>query len=116
MTIDVPAWRRVVKSVVEGVADEAMQRRAWFGFGPEIASPGEHVDMLFGDVAIEEFLARTDTGLDELQIAAGWRLVARIEELLEEAKAEEWMDPNYLIDDPRWRAIRTAAAEFAEGL
>lgn len=116
ITVNVTAWRRVVKGVVEGIVDEAMQRRAWFGAGPEIASPGEAVDQFFGDAAIEDFLARSDNGLDEAQTAAGRRLVALMEDLLKETKPEEWMDPDYMIANPRWKAIRAAASEFATGL
>jgi hypothetical protein len=114
MTVDINVWRQRVKEVVEGIADEALQRRAWFGAGPEEYTPAEAVEMFFGNAAMEEFLARADNGLDDAQTAAGWRLFTLMDSLTRGTKAEHWTDPSYLIDEPRWKVIRAAAAEFAK--
>lgn len=116
MTADINTWRQLVKDAVESIADEALQRRAWFGAGPEVYSPTEAIEQFFSNAAIEEFLTRPDNGFDDAQTTAGWRLVRLVEGLLEETPYEQWSDPSYLIDEPRWKAIRTAAGEFSKAL
>ena len=111
MTVNIAAWRSVIKGVVESISDEAMQRRAWFGAGPEVWSPDEAFNQFFGDAAIEDFLARGDNGLDEAQSAAGRRLLALMDKLSKDTP--DRISPAELIDDPRWKAVRAAAKEFA---
>ena len=110
MAIDVKAWRRVVEQTVDGLADEAMQRRAWFGLGPEESSPDEEFCMFFGDAAIEEFLEREDTGLTANQLEAGHHLVTLMRKLSD--GTPDHIKPADLIDDPRWQKVRQAAARF----
>lgn len=110
MAVDVKAWRRVVEQVVDGLADEALQRRAWFGVGPEESSPDEEFCMFFGDAAIEEFLDRDDVGLSASQLAAGRHLLKLMRELSDQTP--DHIEPADLIDDPRWRRVRQAAARF----
>src|SRR5215204_168034 len=110
MPVDLKSWRRVVEQTVAGIADEALQRRAWFGIGPEESSPDEEFCMFFDDAAIEEFLERDDTGLNEEQVEAGKHLVKLMGELADQTP--EHVEPEDLIDDPRWQAIRKAAARF----
>ena len=110
MAVDLDTWRNVVKQVVGGIADEALQRRAWFGIGPEVSSPDEEFCQFFDDVAIEEFLARADTGLDAKQLKAGKQLLKLMRELSDQTP--EHIMPSDLIDDPRWRKIRETAARF----
>jgi hypothetical protein len=110
MAVDVKAWRRIVEQTVDGIADEALQRRAWFGIGPEESSPDEEFCMFFGDAAIEEFLDRHDVGLDAKQIEAGRHLLKLMRGLSDETP--DHIEPADLIDDPRWQNIRKAAARF----
>jgi hypothetical protein len=110
MAVDMPAWRRTVEEVVSGIADEALQRRAWFGIGPEQSSPDEEFCMFFDDAAVDEFLDRHDTGLDERQRKVGKHLVKLMQELSNQTP--EHVEAADLIDDPRWKKIRKAAARF----
>jgi len=110
MAVNLNAWRTVLKQVVDGIADESLQRRAWFGIGPEISSPDEMFNQFFGDAAIEDFLKRSDTGLNDLQLEAGRYLTKLMRELSKQTA--EHLDPANLIDDPRWRKVREAAARF----
>jgi len=110
MAVDLDAWRNVVKEVVGAIADESYQRRAWFGVGPEESSPDEGICQFFGYAAIEEFLDRNDKGLRATQIKAGRHLVKLMSQLA--AQTPEHIEPSELIDDPRWRKIREAAARF----
>ena len=111
MPIDLIAWRNVIKQVVDGIADESLQRRAWFGVGPEQSSPDDEFNQFFGDAAIEDFLKRDDTGLNDLQIEAGRHLTRLMRQLSKETP--EHIEPSNLIDDPRWRKIREAASRFS---
>jgi len=107
-----PAWRKVVEQVVRGLADEDMQRRAWFGVGPEVSSPGEEFNAFFDDAAIEAFLARSDNGLSALQLEAGRNLVNQM--LVYSERLPECPDASEVFDDPVWSEIRRAAARFSK--
>jgi hypothetical protein len=110
MAVDLNAWRTVLKQVVGAIADEELQRRAWFGIGPEESTPDEDICQLFGDAAIEEFLDRTDTGLNQAQLEAGRHLLELMRQLSDQTPSH--IEPDDLIDDPRWREIREAATHF----
>lgn len=111
--MNISAWRKVVEQGVDGIADEELQRRAWFGIGPEESSPEETINQFFGDASIREFLDHKDSGLNDIQIEAGKKLVALMEGLLKDLpKYGKFIDPSKLIDDPRWISIREAAAQF----
>jgi hypothetical protein len=111
MPIDLNSWRNVIKQVVDSIADENLQRRAWFGIGPEVSSPNDEFNAFFGDAAIVEFLARDDTGLNDLQRAAGRYLAQLMSDLSKQIP--DYIEPCGLIDDPRWKKIREAAARFS---
>jgi hypothetical protein len=114
MPVNIEAWRKIIEQGTDGIADEELQRRAWFGIGPEESSPEETINQLLGDAAIREFLSRKDTGLNELQIETGRRLIDLIERLLKEMpQGYRFIDPSKLIDDPRWNEIREAATRFS---
>ena len=108
------AWRKVVEQVVGGIADADLQRRAWFGIGPEESSPDEEFNQFFDDAAVEEFLARPDTGLSRAQLQAGQYLLELMKKL--STQTPQYIEPSSLIDDPRWQEIREAAAQFLNRL
>jgi len=110
MPVNLDTWRRLIERVVGGLADEALQRRAWFGIGPEESSPDEEFCMFFDDAAIEEFLERDDNGLNDQQLQAGKHLVKLMNDLADQTP--EHIEPENLIDDPRWEEIRMTAACF----
>ena len=110
MAVDLQIWKTVLKQVVGAIADEDLQRRAWFGVGPEDSTPDEDICQFFGNAAIEEFLDRPDTGLNRVQLEPGRRLVKLIRQLSDEMP--DHIKPDDLIDDPRWREIRKAATRF----
>ena len=109
--VNMDGWRTVIRQTVAGIADEAMQRRAWFGLGPEIDSPDETFCAFFGDAAFEEFLQRDDTDWSDTQLEAGRRLLELMQRLSDETP--EHIEPADLIDDPRWINIREAAAHLS---
>jgi len=114
MPVDVGAWRTVVEQVVGWIANEEGQRRAWFGRGPDVSSPDDDFCAFFGDAAIPEFLDRIDARLSPRQMEAGRQLVSLMRELSD--ATPQHIDPESLIDDPRWQQIRAAAARFSAEL
>jgi hypothetical protein len=100
----------MLEQVVSGIADEEYQRRAWFGVGPYVSSPGEMINQLLGDASIEEFLDRNDTGMNDLQVEAGRYLAKLMDGLAKQSPT--FIDPYKMIDDPRWLEIREAAKRF----
>ena len=94
-----------------GIADEELQRRSWFGMGPEQSSPEEDFCQFFGDAAIEEFLNHDKNGLNDRQLRAGRFLLKMMKEL--SSQTPSTIEPSFLIDDPRWIRIRAAAARFS---
>jgi hypothetical protein len=111
MPVNLSAWLQVIKQTVGAIADEDLQRRSWFGLGPEISNPDEEFNALLGDAAIEEFLRRDDTGLNDLELEAGRHLAGLMRNLSNQTP--EHIEPGDLIDDPRWKTIREAAARFS---
>lgn len=110
MSVDLPAWHSLVEGIVENIADEDLQRRSWFGDGPEVWSPDEAFCQFFDDAGVAEFLDRQDTGLNEKQRAAGHRLVRLMSDLADQLP--EHIESEGLFNDPRWQEIRAAAARF----
>ncbi len=110
MAVDLKNWRTVVKQVVGDLANESLQRRAWFGVGPEESSPDEDFCQFFGDAAVEEFLDRRDAGLSHEQREAGRYLLQLMREIA--AQLPQHVEPASLIDDPRWEKVRKAAQRF----
>src|SRR5438477_8946197 len=81
---DMKLWLFNVKNAVDEIADEELQRRMWFGAGPEIGTPSEAFNRFFSDAAIKEFLQRPDTGLDHRQLEALRHLMNMMRELSDE--------------------------------
>ena len=91
---------------MDSIADEAEQRRAWFGIGPAGDSPIELFCGYFDNAAVESFLRRADNGLTGEQTAA----LSRLTEMMDALSGPETDDPHVLIDDPRWQAVREQAS------
>jgi hypothetical protein len=111
MAVDLNVWRNQIKQAVDAIADEKFQRRAWFGIGPEETGPDEDICQFLGNAAIEDFLNRNDTGLNDRQTDAGRHLVKLMHQLL--TRTPTHIDPSELIDDPEWKKIREAASQFS---
>lgn len=112
MTIDIIVWRHLVEDAIRSIADESMQRKAWFGFGPEVSSPSEVINGFYSDAAIENFLDRDDNGLNQQQLAAGQRLYQLMEKFMEQIP--KYPKPESVIDNPQWNEIRNAASQFLD--
>ncbi|SED85862.1 hypothetical protein SAMN05444161_4210 [Rhizobiales bacterium GAS191] len=110
MTVNIEARRKDFMRVVAEIADEQSQRRAWFGHGLEVASPDEQFNMFFDDLAAEEFLSRKDNGFIARQQQAAQILYNLMDNLADALPKK--IDPKELIDDPRWIAVRAAAAQL----
>ena len=113
MSVNIDKWFTVIKQTVEFMADEEATRRAWFGIGPEVDSPGENFCQFFGDAAVMEFLDRTDHGLTPPQFAALKDLAALMRKLSDETPDDiDTAIGAELINDPRWKEIISASDRF----
>jgi len=108
MAADMRIWRRLVEDQVDDTANEDMQRRAWFGIGPEADSPDERFNKFLGDASVEDFLERSDTGFNEEQIQSLRYLTKLMRNLCNET--EDYPPPTF-IDDHRWQKVIAAAKE-----
>lgn len=110
MSADMKAWSKIVKDAVSWLANEEAQRRAWFGIGPEIDSPDEAFNGFFNDAAIEDYIQRKDTGLNDVQLEELVYLVKIMNKLSDETPSsiDREIGPSF-IDDPRWREVIEAA-------
>lgn len=106
MPVDMKLWRNQIRDEVDSVADEAEQRRGWFGIGQVGDSPTELFCGYFDDAAVESFLRRADNGLTSEQAAA----LSQLTEMMDALSGPETDDPHVLIDDPRWQAVREQAS------
>jgi len=112
MAEDMNVWFGLVKDAVGWLADEEKQRRSWSGQGPEISSPGETFNSFLDDAAVEEYLKRDNTGLNQRQLEALTRLTKMMRKLSDETPT--FIDKEIgaaFIDDPRWKAVILAAQE-----
>lgn len=110
MPVNMAIWRENVRSIIEDISEEAKQRRAWFGIGSEIWSAGDAFINFFDDFAVDEFIERPDCGWNDEQIRVGRRLSQLMRKLSDETP--EFIEPDELIDDPRWIEIRGVASQL----
>jgi hypothetical protein len=103
-------WGKNLLTAVQNIADEAYQRRAWFGLGPEVSSPSEVFNCLFDDTQIEDFLANPPTYASRASLAQLARLRDAMDDLLgvDDDRAEA------LIDSAPWAEIRQIARTAAD--
>ncbi|RYE10243.1 MAG: hypothetical protein EOP22_05830 [Hyphomicrobiales bacterium] len=112
MSEDIVLWRQILLGVVRDLSDEPLQRRSWFGIGPEESSPDEEIAQFYGNADFERFLDRDDAGLTVGQRRVGQRLLVLIDKYVDTTSFHR--NPVDVIDDPRWKEIRTVAAEFVK--
>jgi len=107
-------WRKIVEQTVRGIADADLQKRAWFGSGPEVSSPDEMINQFFGDAAMEDFLDYPGVNLSPIQLTLGRHLLELMVRLSNGTPNS--VDPTTFFDDPRWAEIRKAAQAFSSSL
>ena len=112
MPEDMKVWFGLIKNAVGRLADEEMQRRSWYGHGPEVGSPGEIFCGFLDDAAVEEYLKRDNTGLNQRQLEALTRLTKLMLKLCDETpnSIDREIGPAF-IDDPRWKLVIKTAKE-----
>ena len=98
-------WVVNIYETLSRISDEEYQRRAWFGLGPEVSSPGDEFNNLFDDYNVELFLARPPV---KLSSQARKHLIALISAMND--VDEGYLYPSF-IDDPRWIKIRKLALD-----
>ena len=60
MTIDFIRGKNLLVAI-RHISDEAYQRRAWFGHGPEVSSPSEIYNEFFDECQVDQFIADPPT-------------------------------------------------------
>jgi|SRR5882757_7223518 hypothetical protein len=111
MGANVAMWRKNACQIIWTVADEKFQRDNWFGKGKYVSSPSEMHNNVFDDLAIEEFLASSEIGLNDLQRAAGDRFVDAMNAF---DKPMDSLTPEQILDHPMWREVRRTAKAFLD--
>ncbi len=108
MATDMNVWKKRVVDHIKKIADEAFQRKVWFGGGGGewVDSPDEHI-CKFYDLLIEDILADAGNKLDEDQVLQLSILNSMMDNLVENTPSS--IRPEDLIDDPRWVKIRKQA-------
>jgi hypothetical protein len=109
---DIPLWRKNACWIIGGVADEKFQRDAWFGKGKYVSSPVEIYNQVFGDLALEEFIASPEIGLNDMQKAAANELIEKMRHF--EKLVDEDLPPRQVIDHPVWREVRQTASRLLD--
>lgn len=110
MAANVTMWRKHVCEAVDTIADVNFQRDNWFGNGRYLSSPEDIYNQLFDDAVIEEFLDSAEVGLNDLQKAAGRRLVERL--TFFDKLGGPSLPASTVIEHPVWKEVREAARRF----
>jgi hypothetical protein len=100
MSLSHEKLRGLLKEALSLLSDEAYQRRAWLGVGPEVSSPDEMVNDLLGYLDLKAYVSAEVSrsslaGETEILLR---QLGAYPEDLL--------LQPRMVLQDPRWEAIR----------
>lgn len=104
-------WRANVHSVVQMLANEEFQQKAWLEKSPEnVFSPDELVSGFFDDLFFDEFLASKEVNLNVQCRRAGQELQAELDEFCKSTPSH--LDAAVIFHDPRWQKIRELAALF----
>lgn len=108
MATDMEIWRERVIDQLRHIANEAFQRKVWFGGGEDqwVDSPTETI-CAYDDLLVPRILAEPEHGLDWEQVVELTRLNSLMDDLVE--NTPDSIRPEDLIDDPRWREIREQA-------
>ena len=114
MPIPTGLWKYNIKGVLERIADEAYQRRAWFAPDGDFQSPSELCMELFDDNFFDDFIGDKDVGFDKDQQTKAKAFSSALKGFF--AKRPRYPDPKVVLSDPEWRMIRDEARALLENL
>jgi len=103
-------WRCNVREIVEDLADEALQRKAWVGEGSAALVPGELFNRFFDDTGFERFLEDPENGLDADQRAAARKLLVAMR--VASDRTPKFVEPHDLIGQEFWSDCVNSAGEL----
>lgn len=106
--MDYRDWLANIQSVTKRIADEAYQRRSWFGGGSEVSSPIELYCQLMEDWRLDEFILQHLDSMTREQKEAAFTLARAMEGL----DIGSGSDPHAVLEDPNWKLAQQAAAKF----
>lgn len=106
MTWGTGDWKQLILDAVNDVADEAFQRRSWFGGAQristpdfqEVSSPDEVINRLFSDLDFEDFLDSPKAHLTTAQHQSGLALKKIMNDFI--AETPTFLEPKHVIDAP----------------
>jgi hypothetical protein len=104
-------WEQNVITAISHIADEAYQRRSWFGIGPEVSSPTEIISVLFDDYQFDEYVRLKARSADRSLTDVLLDLQARLDEL----EVDDALAAQLLVSD-EWVSIRKLARRAADML
>lgn len=105
-------WKQLIYESCSRIADKKYQSRAWFGLGSEVSSPEELYCELFDDLLFEEFLESKESNLSQEHRNIGLLLKDTLNDY--PLKDDDFIDPQIVIDDPKWEEVRKLAKRFLE--
>ena len=109
MSTDMRVWRQRAVNQLKIMADEEFQRKVWFGHGEGrwVDSPTEQI-CKYDDLFVPIILQNPESGLTANEKESLASIDRMMDDLVE--STPDSISPEYLIDDPRWVAIRKQAA------
>ncbi len=103
-------WKMKILNTIHEIQDAEFQKRVWLeGKGPEVSSWDETMCGLFDDYDIDGFLKLelNESGLSKNQYAELKKLRDELNIYCEQVGETPTVE--YILSDPRWLQIRTAA-------
>ena len=102
-------WTKCIISAVSNIADEAFQRKSWFGKDNMCSSPEEDVCTLLDDFTFDKFLEENVNNLTPEELILGKELN---ESLMKYKKLDKDPNPIDILNDKGWDSIRVTAFKF----
>lgn len=100
--------------VLQRIADENYQKLAWFNRHEEQSSPDELINQLFGDYMFDDFIDSKDLNISEITRDLSRAFSLSLNRFCKQTP--EFLDPQKVLDDPRWHRIREDAQALVKHL
>ncbi len=112
-TLPIDRWRTNVIEAAIMISDADHQQKTWLHSDREAwETPDEVICVLFDDSLFELFLTDCDFSLSDSQRRSGQKLFESLNRFLPDTPQS--LDPQTILLDPRWEAIRVVARDFVE--
>jgi hypothetical protein len=114
-------WREELFSEIRTIANESELEALWLGLDSNATSSfAEEVAHIFDDYDINGFisLGANEIGLQASQLQALCRFRDLLSDYVDQMRPINInsIDPNLVLNDPRWKAVVVSAADFIQSL